>query len=533
MKKQSVLRSVLAALLAASLAVSCGSGATTSSTQSSTQSGGTSSSGDSTQEELFTYDGESAPVVNEPVEFTFLVASSVVDENETLVMQEIQRQWGENVKINWEIKDYSEFNENVGPRLNAGVDLPDLIRVPNGYDSNGIYWKSGVFQDISGYYEEYGYNLKNAYTEYSSVLEILQNDDGTMYYVPEFAMDKDYGVNDMINGKWLDALGLEAPTTTEELYNVLKAFKEGDPNGNGEADEIPLTFSPGYEGHFSTIYGITLVDNYYQTDSGEWDVLWTSDVYKDYLTFMHKLYEEELLDNAWSSRDWDSISSLIANDKVGMTMDYSWAASQVYSVSYPEYTGEEGIWNLMIPVKAPNGKQYYRGIPALGAVYGISRDCEHGDLLFAMMDFLYNEDTVKLTNMGIEGTDWWEAEDGSIEFSDQAMNDQEYIDKLGTNTCCVPFWQHVVAIDPQFAKWHQEENAAVREYIEPALVWYVKDEDQATYEQYSTDLNKYWWEMMAKFIAGEEDLSNWDSYVATCKQMGQDELLQVFKNAQE
>ena len=38
---------------------------------------------------------------------------------------------------------------------------------------------------------------------------------------------------------------------------------------------------------------------------------------------------------------------------------------------------------------------------------------------------------------------------------------------------------------------------------------------------------------MAKFIAGEEDLSNWDSYVATCKQMGQDELLQVFKNAQE
>lgn len=52
---------------------------------------------------------------------------------------------------------------------------------------------------------------------------------------------------------WLDALGMEAPQTTEKLYLVLKAFKEGDPNGNGLADEIPLVAATS--GWYSSIEG--------------------------------------------------------------------------------------------------------------------------------------------------------------------------------------------------------------------------------------------------------------------------------------
>ena len=46
----------------------------------------------------------------------------------------------------------------------------------------------------------------------------------------------------IINKKWLDNLGLEEPKNLDELYNVLKAFKEQDANGNGDTDdEIPFT----------------------------------------------------------------------------------------------------------------------------------------------------------------------------------------------------------------------------------------------------------------------------------------------------
>lgn len=52
---------------------------------------------------------------------------------------------------------------------------------------------------------------------------------------------------------WLDKLGLDVPTTTDELYTVLKAFKDKDPNGNGKADEVPLTGAPRGSGWYSSI----------------------------------------------------------------------------------------------------------------------------------------------------------------------------------------------------------------------------------------------------------------------------------------
>lgn len=44
----------------------------------------------------------------------------------------------------------------------------------------------------------------------------------------------------MINKSWLEKLGLEVPKTWDDLTKVLTAFKNDDPNGNGEADEIPM-----------------------------------------------------------------------------------------------------------------------------------------------------------------------------------------------------------------------------------------------------------------------------------------------------
>lgn len=46
-----------------------------------------------------------------------------------------------------------------------------------------------------------------------------------------------------VNTKWLDQLNMKVPATTEEFKEMLKAFKTKDPNGNGKADEVPLSGS--------------------------------------------------------------------------------------------------------------------------------------------------------------------------------------------------------------------------------------------------------------------------------------------------
>lgn len=69
--------------------------------------------------------------------------------------------------------------------------------------------------------------------------------DGNIYALPQIneCYHCDNALKLWINKAWLDKLGLQLPTTTEEFYQVMKAFKEQDPNGNGKNDELPLTGS--------------------------------------------------------------------------------------------------------------------------------------------------------------------------------------------------------------------------------------------------------------------------------------------------
>ena len=83
------------------------------------------------------------------------------------------------------------------------------------------------------------------YARAPGLLESITAADGNIYGLPQF----DYSIQDVtndtliINTEWLEKVGMDMPTTTEEFYQVLKAFKEaGDLNGNGKADEIPFTF---------------------------------------------------------------------------------------------------------------------------------------------------------------------------------------------------------------------------------------------------------------------------------------------------
>ena len=40
----------------------------------------------------------------------------------------------------------------------------------------------------------------------------------------------------IIRQDWLDKLGLKAPTTIDEFEEVIRAFTEDDPDGNGQKD---------------------------------------------------------------------------------------------------------------------------------------------------------------------------------------------------------------------------------------------------------------------------------------------------------
>ena len=115
------------------------------------------------------------------------------------------------------------------------------------------------------------------------------------------------------------------PTTVDEWYEVLKAFKEKDPNGNGVADEIPLTGS-AKTNLFDWIryinpWGITdsLEENLLALDQEtEKPVFIPADErYKEAVAFFHKLYEEGIMDPEFITQDGSMADAKMKNEGSG------------------------------------------------------------------------------------------------------------------------------------------------------------------------------------------------------------------------
>ena len=99
------------------------------------------------------------------------------------------------------------------------------------------YFNQGGTYDLSSYVDGEGQaeNLKAYLGE--DVLNVARDGDGQLWAIAarRATAAKD---NLFIRKDWLDKLGMEIPTTTDELYQVLKAFKENNPDGR--TDVIPF-----------------------------------------------------------------------------------------------------------------------------------------------------------------------------------------------------------------------------------------------------------------------------------------------------
>ena len=108
-----------------------------------------------------------------------------------------------------------------------------------------------------------------------------------------------------INRTWLGRLGMKVPTTADELTEVLRAFKTRDPNGRDGADEIPLAFIGMWELRFlGHAFGIIDNDYYMAVEDGKVVSHLDSEQNRAFLSWLHTLWEEGLLDqNGFSIAD--------------------------------------------------------------------------------------------------------------------------------------------------------------------------------------------------------------------------------------
>src|SRR5690625_5008621 len=206
-----------------------------------------------------------------------------------------------NIKIDWENVPVEGYDEQKN-LLFGSSDLPDAFYkarlTHNDVLENGY---NGVLISLEDLIDEYAPNLKAIFEEYPDVEASVTAPDGHIYAVPSVVTAPSARTEKhWINTEWLEALDLEVPETMDELVNVLEAFRDDDPNGNGEQDEIPMTArNPNQLIHkIAGSFGLQEQMGYsLEINDDEVNIWVTGERYKDMLMFLNKLYAEGLLDN--------------------------------------------------------------------------------------------------------------------------------------------------------------------------------------------------------------------------------------------
>ncbi|MEL6682986.1 MAG: hypothetical protein AAFQ09_10110 [Pseudomonadota bacterium] len=186
-------------------------------------------------------------IVDEPLELTIQMnhARYPIYEEDWPVEQKARELTGIHL-INDTVGANMRTDENTGrtEALNlmlASGNIPDIVGSSRIRDFVNQFGPEGAFVPLNDLIAEHAPNIAAYYAERPDIEAAVKAADGQMYYIP-YLPDGKYGRAYWIRTDWLDALDLEVPQTVEEYENVLRAFKTQDPNGNGEADEVPLFF---------------------------------------------------------------------------------------------------------------------------------------------------------------------------------------------------------------------------------------------------------------------------------------------------
>jgi putative aldouronate transport system substrate-binding protein len=375
--------------------------------------------------------------------------------------------------------------------------------------------------------------------------------DGKMYSVPMLSAIKT-SEGPMIRKDWLDKLGLQVPETIDDWYNVLKAFKERDPNGNGKKDEVPFSSvtsaDESYIYNFADAWGIDLnEDQRWIEENGKLIYTPIDPRAKEYLATMNKWYSEGLLDKEILNRQDKDWQSLIFNNQAGATNHWiGYVAGFNADAQAKKIPG----FNFQVtppPVLKKGDKllTYRQQLKMVPWGWAISTSNKNLDATMKLFDYAYSDEGQLLFNFGVEGDTFAKKPDGTLAYTEKIVNNP---DGMGKGIQRLGMQAYVgMRQDPRYEKASCTSDDPVKNDACKQLFNYVdknyfrdpppslkrSDADQETYFEITTQLNTYIREMYSKFIIGQEPISKFDDFVVKVKSMRFDELQKIQNAAYE
>ena len=477
-----------------------------------------------------------------------------------------------NVHIEWVEIPASGWKEKINIMFNTD-SLPDAII--GAVDMAKNYEQLAELDDML---KEYAPNTTAFFETRDDYPTGLYSPDGKIHTLPtgDEAIHNIIDSQLWINQKWLDNLGLQMPTTVDEFKEVLIAFRDKDPNGNGKADEIPMT---GFVGGWSTDPTVWLTNAFIQcnkplsntnptpgaglvvSEDGKIEYQVMKEEYRDALAYMNKLYSEGLLDSQTFTQDETQFTASLDSEENIVAL-YAGGGVNVDGKNFwANKPGKWQDWTILEPVEGPDGVRL--AAKSLTDYFGsclgvVSASCKNPEIAVALFDFLASEEGTLVQSFGPQGLAWDYVDEGTALDGGTAKYANYKIDEdydwvgngykkaygdhsywlsdamIGSRT--VDYRNGQLIENPELNTEYTFQAAAQKyepyspkdESIVPNLVF--DGQDAQTISESTITIGGYVDQSMVQFITGELNIEkDWDAYIEQLKTMGVDNFLEIYQ----
>ena len=484
-------------------------------------------------------------------------ANTESDPNKRTIFKRLQEKT--NVEIDWTAIQADQWSDKISLEMANTKNMTDFI-FSAGFSDNDLlkYAKQGVIIPLEEYIDAYMPNLQAVFEKYPEYRTMCTDTEGHIWALPwieqlgnEKTAIQTIGNMSFINKKWLDFLNLEVPTTVDEFEQVLIAFRD-------HASEIQAEF--GIDGSIIPMSCIvndgdqdpSLIINGFGEGYGDADKARhiavtndkevicsaTQDGYKEGIEWLHKLYEEGLIDTESFTQEW---STYVAKGKSGRySACFSWDVANIDNledwVPLPALTADT---RNITPQNGSFTSGFDRGRCVVTAV------AENPALVCAWLDQMYDPFQSPQNNWGTYGEDddfdifelSKNAEGGEMlkhaPLGDASPVEVREAESVGGPLAVLNDYYDVYVTCPDDAQYRLDW---IKEYYTPDMnldyVYpnvFMNQEDTKKLSDLQTDIEKLINANKSDWIMNGFTDDDWNQYLSELDGYGLEEYLQIFQ----
>lgn len=466
--------------------------------------------------------------------------TSTTDYTETEVFKQLEEKYD----VQFEFVDVGSNYMDTYQTMIASGDTPDyFLWIPK--TNFEELQKQGAFAEIpEGMVEEKSPELYKFYQKYVDKEDPFKYSsvDGKNYGLPvPWSIGKTCNVTG-IREDWMEAVGIEkTPETLEELYTTLKAFREDDPDKNGEKDTYgwaSMLDSTGAPTMFTPVFGAYGVypGIFYEKD-GEIIRGEVQPEAKEALETLNKWYEEGLLDPEFMVDTTDTLKEKWIAEKYGYVTEkwYEMIPEKAFNSGfYHDKLIEKNPDAELTILEAPKGSNGESGLVQVNPMRGdmVNFSAKMTDQPEKMAKYIevfgdasFNEAVLELCWKGKEEVTFTKSDDGGYqwtkEYEDPAKRN-EY--GIGFTSLSSNFQDYDLLAkymtEPQYMEIRQSASEiGTGEYDVLAAV------SLHSWAANADALNRFSTQNYVDFITGAKSLDEFDAFVEEWYQMGGTEVL--------